>query len=409
MAIAFIQKVEGKKGVIYKAHYTDPLTGKRRAKSHKRRKDAQTFLESPKVQGDNQKKVISVAEAADHWLNVCENIGRNGREPAARSTLRKYKSHAKYISNLEFMHEGEMLRFGDIVLPKLTKAHCDAFRNKLIEDLSWQYARKHLTSFKGMLDQARADDFIEHQPAEYIFIRPPVRGPKYDIADDHKVPGLSEIRLLLERMRHRVYVSNTQLRRRRRRYKLILETIAFGGTRPGEALGLSWDEVYFDRGGIRITQDVEEDGTIGVLKTQSAYRFIPMPDYYMRQLHWWKKLCPPSKHNLVFPNWSGNVEFLSNLNRRGWKPLLEDLKLVDKKGKGKYPPKSLRHARASLEIENGANPKEIKRLMGHSTIKVTFDIYGHLFEAHDDRRADRANTIANSLLYQNSNEFVTNM
>ena len=47
----------------------------------------------------------------------------------------------------------------------------------------------------------------------------------------------------------------------------------------------------------------------------------------MRQLRWWKKLCPESKHNLVFPNWSGKVEFLSNLNRRGWQPLLEELKL----------------------------------------------------------------------------------
>lgn len=399
MAIAFIQKVEGRKGLIYKAHYTDPITGKRRAKSHKRRKDAQAFLESPKVRGEYQKEIISVEQAADHWLHVCENIGRKGREPAAKSTLRKYRSHAKYISDLEIDHEGESLRFGDILLPKLTKAHCEAFRNKLIEELSWQYARKHLTSLKGILDQARADEYIEHQPAEYVFIRPPAREAKYDIADDHKVPDLSEIRRLLEGMRERVYVSNKQLRRRRRRYKLVLETIALGGTRPGEALGLSWDEVYFDRGGIRITQDVEEDGSIGALKTKSAYRFIPMPDYYMRQLRWWKKLCPPSKDNLVFPNWSGNVEFLSNLNRRGWKPLLEELSLVDEKGKVKYPPKSMRHARASLEIESGANPKEIKRLMGHSSIKVTFDIYGHLFEAHDDRRADRANMIANGLLY----------
>lgn len=49
-------------------------------------------------------------------------------------------------------------------------------------------------------------------------------------------------------------------------------------------------------------------------------------------------------------------------------------------------------------LESGANPKEIKRLMGHSSIRVTFDVYGHLFEEHDDRRADRANQIAAGLL-----------
>ena len=32
------------------------------------------------------------------------------------------------------------------------------------------------------------------------------------------------------------------------------------------------------------------------------------------------------------------------------------------------------------------NPKQIQRLMGHSSIKVTFDIYGHLFA---DTEADQ--------------------
>ena len=409
MAISFIQKTEGKKGAIYKAHYTDPLSGKRRAKSFKRRKEAQAFLESPKIKGEADKKIWTVGEAADHWITICRDTGRKGREPAAPSTLRKYVAHAEYIKNAQIMFEDDLVAFGDILLPRLTKAHCEAFRNKLIDDFSWQYARKHLTSFKGILDQARADEMIQQQPAEFLFIRPPAQEARYNISEDEKVPSLTEIKHILAQLRKRTHISNKQLRRRRRRYKLILETIAFGGTRPGEALGLPWDEVYFDRGGIRITQDIEEDGTIGSLKTKSAYRFIPMPAYYMRQLRWWKRLCPPSKYNLVFPNWSGNSEFLSNFNSRGWQPLLEEIGVVNEEGKAKYPPKSLRHARASLEIESGANPKEIMRLMGHSSIKVTFDIYGHLFEAHDDRRADRANMIADALLYERAPEFVTNM
>lgn len=36
--------------------------------------------------------------------------------------------------------------------------------------------------------------------------------------------------------------------------------------------------------------------------------------------------------------------------------------------------------------------------MGHSSIRVTYDVYGHLFEAHDDKRQDRANQIANELM-----------
>lgn len=398
MAIAFIQKIDGKKGPIYKAHYTDPLTGKRRAKSYKRRKDAQAFLESSKVTGHSGNAAITLSDAVDHWINICETVGRKGREPVAKSTIKKYRQHARYIQSAKIIVDGESMLLGSILIRRLTKEHCEAFRAKLIKEMSWVYARKHFTSFKSVLEQARADEYMEHEPAEFVFIRQSTRGPKYDIADDKKVPDLADIALLLREMRKRVYISNKQLRRRRRRYKLILETIALGGTRPGEALGLPWHEVDFGKGGIRITQDIEDDGTVGPLKSKAAYRFIPMPDYYMRQLRWWKYLCPKSKDNLVFPNWSGNAEFLSNLNRRGWKPLLEAVNLVEIDGKAKYPPKSLRHGRASMEIEKGANPKEIKRLMGHSSIKVTFDVYGHLFEAHNDRRADRANVIANELL-----------
>jgi integrase len=43
---------------------------------------------------------------------------------------------------------------------------------------------------------------------------------------------------------------------------------------------------------------------------------------------------------------------------------------------------------ASLWIENRYNPKQIKRLMGHSSIKVTFEVYGHLFaDPEADQRA----------------------
>jgi integrase len=53
-----------------------------------------------------------------------------------------------------------------------------------------------------------------------------------------------------------------------------------------------------------------------------------------------------------------------------------------------YGMHSLRHACASLWIENGYNPKQIQRLMGHSSIKLTFDVYGHLFsDAEADQRA----------------------
>lgn len=40
---------------------------------------------------------------------------------------------------------------------------------------------------------------------------------------------------------------------------------------------------------------------------------------------------------------------------------------------------SLRHTFAALSVANGEHPKSIQTALGHSSIQVTFDTYGHLF------------------------------
>ena len=61
----------------------------------------------------------------------------------------------------------------------------------------------------------------------------------------------------------------------------------------------------------------------------------------------------------------------------------------------------LRHTSVALAIANGAHPKAIQERMGHSSITITFDRYGHLFPGNDDEAAElldayleRANTKA---------------
>ena len=44
---------------------------------------------------------------------------------------------------------------------------------------------------------------------------------------------------------------------------------------------------------------------------------------------------------------------------------------------------ALRHVYASLLIESGLPPKRVQYLMGHASIKMTFDRYGHLFDDPD--------------------------
>jgi integrase len=41
---------------------------------------------------------------------------------------------------------------------------------------------------------------------------------------------------------------------------------------------------------------------------------------------------------------------------------------------------SLRHTNASMRIQAGQNIKYIQAQLGHSSINVTLDVYGHLFD-----------------------------
>ena len=45
----------------------------------------------------------------------------------------------------------------------------------------------------------------------------------------------------------------------------------------------------------------------------------------------------------------------------------------------------LRHTYASLLIAQGESPKYIQRQLGHASIRMTFDLYGHLMpEVHQE-------------------------
>jgi integrase len=50
----------------------------------------------------------------------------------------------------------------------------------------------------------------------------------------------------------------------------------------------------------------------------------------------------------------------------------------------------MRHAAASLFIEQGFSPKRVQALLGHSSVQMTFDVYGHLFPAPADDKAAMA-------------------
>jgi len=382
-----IRKRFGKKGVSWQVRYADASTGQLRYKSFPRRKDADLFLSE--LSGSDfvhDRDTITVSKAGDRWLEVCELTGRKGREPVEPSTLRKYKLHDRIISTM----------IGGVMLNALTPVVCNEFRDALLGKYSRKYAKKILTSFKSILSQARTDEHLRHDPAENTSILISLRTRKQDEA---VIPSIQEVSALIGMaLRNK----NSPLKGTRKawsRYAPFFLMLVFSGMRPCEVLGLPWREVDFEKSTATVSQDATEERTIGLPKSGASYRTIPLPDILMAELKDWKETCPESDDDLVFPNWQGHIESHGNITNRGWYPLQKQCGLVTDTGNHKFALKSLRHVRASLEIHEGATPKEIQRLMGHSSINITFDIYGHLFQEHEGERAERANKIADQLVH----------
>ena len=102
---------------------------------------------------------------------------------------------------------------------------------------------------------------------------------------------------------------------------------------------------------------------------------VPMSPSVITHLTAWKLKCPKGPLNLVFPNGAGNIENHSNIYRRIFKPLLVDNSIVNADGKPKFGFHALRHAAASLFIEQGWPAKKVQSILGHSSITMTMDVY----------------------------------
>ena len=145
------------------------------------------------------------------------------------------------------------------------------------------------------------------------------------------------------------------------------------------------------------TPTLDERGVIGSPKTVASRRTISIPSFLVTMLRDWKIECPSGP--LVFPTTRGSVQLLADIHVKGWRPLQKAARITKADGSPKLNFHCLRHFRASMLIDDGANPKEVMVEMGHSNITMTYDLYGHLFTdaAADTRRAERAERLAGKL------------
>jgi len=302
-------------------------------------------------------KSPTVLEAGEAWIKRGEADGLE------RSTIRQYRQHL----DLHIVPQ-----VGRYKLAELTPGKVEAFRDHLLAKLSRPLARKVLTSLKSILRVSKhahvaADVSIKRRKRE-----------EHKLEEGRDFPTPAEIKRLIDA------AENSERRS-------LLLTACLTGLRASELRGLRWGDVNFKTGELHVRQRADRFNRIGAPKSESSRRAIPLDaDILIPALKKWKLACPKGEADLVFPTASGHVEHHKNM-LLSLEPVMKAAGVVDKAGEPKYALHAFRHFFASWCI----NPKErggrelpakvVQHLLGHNSIVMTLDRYGHLFPRGDDR------------------------
>lgn len=187
-------------------------------------------------------------------------------------------------------------------------------------------------------------------------------------------------------------------------YEALVPTLLSLGLRKGEALGMSWRDVDLDAARLTVARALKKDGRGGLYldepKTARSRRTVRLPRQLVDTLrshrarqaeqrlafgagwggHW-------AAHDLVFTNSVGAPMDPDRVNR-------QMQELTAEAGLGRWTPHELRHSAASLLLAQGVPLKTVSETLGHSSIRVTADVYGHLL---DDARAEAATAMESAL------------
>jgi len=155
--------------------------------------------------------------------------------------------------------------------------------------------------------------------------------------------------------------------------------------------GLRWSDVDLKAGELHVRQRADCFGVIGAPKTNSSRRAVPLGPDLSLTLKNWKLQCPKGELDLVFPTATGAIDSHANI-LRSLVAIMKAAGIVTKSGTPKYTLHSFRHFFASWCInprDRGGRelpPKVVQQLLGHSSIMMTLDIYGHLFRDETDKK-----------------------
>ena len=145
------------------------------------------------------------------------------------------------------------------------------------------------------------------------------------------------------------------------------------GLREGEILALRWMDVDLEEGLIYVRRSYHDKHGFGDPKSDTSRRAVDMSPRLLAILTEYKNRAGGALEDLLFPGKDSEKPISrQNLLQRHFYRTLEAA------GLKKVTFHALRHSYAALMIASKASIKYLQHQMGHSTIRVTLDLYGHI-------------------------------
>ena len=312
------------------------------------------------------KKMPEFGEIADMWLEV--------KKPNIRqSTYEQYQGHIE--NHLKPFFVGiQINRIGYDQVEKFV-SYCYS------KKMNISTHKKILVNLGAIMTYAVRKRLIEYNPVRDI--EKPKGQSNHDEAKDLNILEPPELR--------RLFDNAPDLK-----HKAIFMVAATTGLRQGEILGLKWTDIDWINGQLHVNRTYNHFAFYDP-KSQTSKRKVDVPPQTLRLLKEWRLACIMSELDLIFPSENGKPLSALNMFNRKFIPTLK------KAGLRKIRFHDLRHTYASIQIDLGENPKYIQSQMGHSSIRITLDTYGHLMK---DVNQEAAVRLGNAIFEQGGSKTV---
>lgn len=345
------------------------INGVQKWKTFSKKRDAEDYLDkfSTDIRDGSFREITKAtfAQYAVHWKTTYL-IPQNCKA----STLNSYLSVFEKWIEPEFQYMG---------MQSISSADVNQFKAKLQKaGLQAKTVRNILNLLNKFFVNATKDSYLKHNPMLGVD-RPVVSRKKKG-----RALKVVEIQSLL---------ANCEGEDTR----LIVLTAVLTGMRRGEIFGLVWENVDWQHNVIHVKQalywaygkhvrPVEGDLFSFITpKSESSIREIDLSPALKAELR--QHYLVSKKTGLVFRTKDGRPCDPNGFAKRQFSSAIKAAQL------GAVRFHDLRHTFGALKLEQGANVYYVQKQMGHSSIQVTIDVYGHQLESRKPEEASRTDQI----------------